>query len=511
MASRSSAEARVYDYVSRQAEIHEAHFCLSSIVNAWRESSKISRQALSQARHLSRAMTHDEAPGLKEQLKSVSGGFDHELVQIALFCLARADKRHGSRARFAPTYVIDHTIRQCIRNRLTPSTPRFIDPFSGVGSFIVRAIELISEYHHVSKEMVLGNFVRGVEISPEFLEYTKVNLEMYCAENDLAFPRNYKFLAEGDALLTPKSRLLAFGPTYVNGYDIVASILPNFELTDMSKAYNDELRRLYSGLEEPTFKAMPFCYMAGEEILAPSGISGYITDRSFLTSSLYRELRTRLQSDGRVNLVVDLENSRLIPWSRDAFCLLFSDRQEKDSFEFISCSNPKKALLRSRAGRSKEVKFRDLDNDEWTWIPKRHLENLKKFAVNGTPLSEIAEIHQRDSKQRETSPSDCQSIVVENFEIQPSAKGTLFQRPIESEVLRKILNSRIMEYYLRLGNMEDGQKKDNYSKGLLENFYIPSIDAETSQQVTRLENDELEQFLCELFDVTEDDLVSIVG
>lgn len=77
----------------------------------------------------------------------------------------------------------------------------------------------------------------------------------------------------------------------------------------------------------------------------------------------------------------------------------------------------------------------------------------------------------------------------------------VFPDKIEAEVLQKILNSKIMDYYMNLTSKDIQGGYQCYQKNFIRKFSVPELSEDQKDQIQDKDGEELEHFITELYDV----------
>ena len=591
--------------------------CLSSVVRTWALSQNESIAKTTRPVHIDLATNEMEASELSSDLLKLTGGMSREHAQVAFEILASTTDKHGKYSIYTPNYIIKFIIRHCIRNRLSPTIPMFLDPACGSGAFIIEAIQLISENYRTSREAAMNDFVWGVDICPESLQQAKINIEMFCLEAGIKLPRNNRFLIESDSLLLSQSDFNRVMPFNFQGFDIIATNPPYQNLHDMDEDYRELLKKRFPAFTSGAFSTALMFILKGHDLLAPSGQLGYITQNNLLSSLAGRPLREHIQRTKSLNSIVNFGQAQVFKNAQTYTCLLFLSKTPQDSLRYVYCKNPAEQLSSLRDSEFNNIKIDSLDSRQWHLAPQKHLDNLKKINECGTSLKELANIRvgfatlkdsvflideevvaehrieqeilrpaakvselsthgnvaseykwviqpyrkhendwhlldeqefadtypnaysyllqhkssleERDPKQTDIfyewgrkqsmdangpkllnktyskHPSflldESDSLFCNGYSITPDSRKGLFHESIDIKVLQKILNSSIMDYYIRLTSFQISGGYYCYQKNFIENFCIPRVTEKIAETILRLQGTALNEYLCEFFNL----------
>ena len=102
------------------------------------------------------------------------------------------------------------------------------------------------------------------------------------------------------------------------------------------------------------------------------------------------------------------------------------------------------------------------------------------------------------------------SLFCNGYSVKPREAGGLFFAPIDIRVLQRILNSWVMDYYARLTSFQIEGGYQCFQKNFIEHFCIPEITLEHSREIMRLEDVALQQYICDLFGVCDNDIMEVI-
>ena len=101
------------------------------------------------------------------------------------------------------------------------------------------------------------------------------------------------------------------------------------------------------------------------------------------------------------------------------------------------------------------------------------------------------------------------SLFHNGYSVKPREIGGLFFDPVDIRVLQKILNSCVMDYYARLTSFQIEGGYQCFQKNFIERFCIPDV-RDHSQTILSLEGEELQHYICRLFDINVDEIAEVV-
>ena len=103
------------------------------------------------------------------------------------------------------------------------------------------------------------------------------------------------------------------------------------------------------------------------------------------------------------------------------------------------------------------------------------------------------------------------SLFCNGYSITPRDDCRLFARPLSIELLQEILNSRIMEYYIRTTSQEISGGFQRFGKNNIQQFAIPNISSHEEQTILALNGRKQEDALCQIFRISPGSLGKTPG
>ena len=313
-------------------------------------------------------------------------------VEVAFETLAGSENKRSEGAVYTPNYIIDYIVRRCVETRSGKGLPSLVDPACGSGGFLVRAAPILSNHYNISLEKAIKEFIYGIDINEEAIEYSKLSIEMFCAENFIEPPANFDFLINRDTLLTSPETLVEISGINRSGFDIVVTNPPYVKLQNLNNDYRRSLSELYPEFTMGSFSMAMLFLIAGHRLLRPSGMVGYITQNNIYTSLAGKGVRHFLQKNKSLHTIIDFGHKKIFPGASAYTCLMFLDRNPREHLFFFRSDNPELQLPKLEPEDFHNIEIRELRSDKWRLAPERHLRNLRKLESHGTPLGQLAEI-----------------------------------------------------------------------------------------------------------------------
>ena len=366
--------------------------CLSSIARAWLRMNSVSPHTVGRSEYIQQTAEPMPAHDLEVRISRLTGEFSLKQAEAALESLIDADRKRVEGAVYTPNYIIDYIIRRCTEIRSETTCPRLVDPACGSGGFLIRAIPLLAEKYNISRERVINEFIYGVDVNQDAIEYAKLAIELFCTKTSTDFPSDFGFLVQNDTLLADRKALLHSLGIAGDGFDIIVTNPPYVKLQNLSNGYRGLLTDAYRDFAKGSFSLAMLFLIAGFRLLSQSGVLGYITQNNIYTSLAGEGVRDFLQSHKSIHTIVDFGHKKIFPEVSAYTCLLFLDKTPQETLRFHKCSEPDTQLPFLRSSDFHDIEISGLKKDKWRLAPSNHLQNLKQLEVNGTPLGKLADI-----------------------------------------------------------------------------------------------------------------------
>ena len=366
--------------------------CLSSIVRAWLQVNGVSSYVVGRSQYIQQTAEPMPAYDLETRISRLTGEFSLKQAEAALESLIDADRKRAEGAVYTPNYIIDYIIRRCTEIRSETTCPRLVDPACGSGGFLIRAIPLLTEKYNISRERVINEFIYGIDVNQDAIEYAKLAIELFCAKTSTGFPSDFGFLAQDDTLLADKKALLHSLGIARDGFDIIVTNPPYVKLQNLPDDYRGLLTEAYRDFAKGSFSLAMLFLIAGFRLLSQSGVLGCITQNNIYTSLAGEGVRAFLQSHKSIHTIVDFGHKKIFPEVSAYTCLLFLDKTPQEILRFHKCSEPEVQLSDLRSSDFHDIEIGSLRKDKWRLAPINHLRNLRQLEANGTPLGKLADI-----------------------------------------------------------------------------------------------------------------------
>jgi adenine-specific DNA-methyltransferase len=103
------------------------------------------------------------------------------------------------------------------------------------------------------------------------------------------------------------------------------------------------------------------------------------------------------------------------------------------------------------------------------------------------------------------------SLFCNGYGVFPKVTGSLFAQGYSLALVQAVINSAIMDYYMRLTSFQIGGDFQCYQKNFIERFSIPSLDAKSAESILEVQNDERDYLLCSIYGLDYADIQGLVS
>ena len=238
-----------------------------------------------------------------------------------------ANKRKEHGIYYTPSFIVDYIVK----NALTPVLDKcktmedlkkikVLDPACGSGSFLVKALEILSRKYrefdrsgkYYSKMSILINNIYGVDLDQQAVELTKLNLLLTVLSSKAKLPSLDNNIKNGNSLISGTDDELKkyFGKNFRDkipfnwkeefpevfkqgGFDVIVGNPPYIQLS-MEKGLESGFKNFLIDeyrLSMGRLNTFGFFIIRGLRLLRKNGYLGYIVPNTLLTQDYYEGLR----------------------------------------------------------------------------------------------------------------------------------------------------------------------------------------------------------------------------
>ncbi|KEQ56787.1 putative type I restriction enzyme MjaXP M protein [Marine Group I thaumarchaeote SCGC RSA3] len=412
-------------------------------------------------------------------------------------------KEHG--IYYTPTYVVDYIVKNTVDRYIKENPTKYkkmtiIDPACGSGSFLLRALDHLLlldigiDKRQSAKDSMYGkgmistermqymkNCIHGVDLDPQAVEITQLNLMLRVAEKKERLPTLRSNIKEGNSLIsdsTYSKNNLDWASDFEsvpNGkFDVVIGNPPYFNLQTISDSkYKEGLKEGFPEMYTGQNDILYFFYALGTRILKEGGYLGFITSRYLLEADFAKSLRIHLKENTEIVQIIDFGSKvRIFEDASINTCIIIyknivNPKQEnivdiikvKDwnsdnlsLFEFIK-SNSKKNIKNEQIEVFQKPQ-KQLSDHKWTLQSEESRSTISKLEKNSKPLGEF-EGKKGICKVFKSLESglDQTKINEVNYEVFRVTEKTIQEKDLEREALRPLIkNGMIRRYTLNYTN-----------------------------------------------------------
>lgn len=341
----------------------------------------------------------------------------------------KPEVRKAGGVYYTPKYIVDYIVKNTVGKVIEGKTPKqiekikILDPACGSGSFLLGAFQYLIDYHVAyyekhpeqarvhplypdlvksngvprlsiwRKAKILHNNLFGVDLDPQAVEITMINLYLKALEQERDLPQKQHLLPElgrnircGNSLIAPdiadeqelsegelkrlnpfdwRSQTDGFGDILeAGGFDAVIGNPPYLFITEISQTEK--------ALFEKSFETFFYRYdvyglfaeKAIRDLLRLGGILGLITPHTLLSNDSFEKLRRFLLTKSCLHRVVDI-GPGVFQGAKNETMILIAERKRDDSVR------PKcEVLLTSADGFPEPTKRYEIQQGSWLNTPK---------------------------------------------------------------------------------------------------------------------------------------------
>ena len=248
---------------------------------------------------------------------------------------------------YTPPYIVDYMMRRTLgeklkNKRLDVETVRFLDPACGSGSFLIKAFDLLNEYHKENDEdykqaqldlklglpfktktRILKNNIFGVDLDKKAVEIAQLNLLLKITEKGHRLPLLEQNIKKGDSLIDDET--LAESTAFLwedkfrdilgqGGFDVVGGNPPYINAIQLSKTVSKEVREYWSQKYSSAKGAYDIFILFFEQSLKvckEGGFVCFITPNKYLCAPYAVALRELISKNYKVIKILDLSEVKV--------------------------------------------------------------------------------------------------------------------------------------------------------------------------------------------------------
>ena len=353
-----------------------------------------------------------------------------EVAPIELEAKRQRRKEHG--IYYTPKWVVDYIVRQTVGRYLEEHSHndilnvRILDPACGSGSFLIRAFDVLLEYHgrvkgkavldldQYERLPILTANVYGVDLDQRAVDIARLNLLLRAVAQRELLPSLAQNVVRGNSLISGTEAELRpyFGDGWrekqpfdwerefpavmeQGGFDIVIGNPPYVRIQTLDRedvAYYNEQYAAATG----NYDIYTLFVEKGLELLRPGGALGFIVPNKFMQAAYGRGLRRLLSEAKAVSKIVDFGDAQVFESGTNYTCLLFLRKEPVgEAFYVPAAAAVKERPEAPRLADAEKVGFHvgcaNLREGSWTFAAAGRSGLLEKLAGAGPRLGEMAQ------------------------------------------------------------------------------------------------------------------------
>jgi hypothetical protein len=395
-------------------------------------------------------------------------------------------------------FIVQNTVGKFLEGCNEPkdvSTIKIIDPACGSGSFLIKNVDVIRDWHktfndrnrssalsgkldaHLPQnnveEAILTENLFGVDLDPQAVEITILNLSLKAVAPKKRLPYMGDHVKCGNSIVSSSSlnwqgcfthpdemRPFDWNKEFgeiigKGGFDVVVGNPPYVtmeklpEYQDYCKAYYPEV---YSGKNDFHY----YFLTKGVQLLRDKGLLGFITSRYYIEAKYARKLRKYILENSCIKAIIDFGNFQVFDGVNVLTSIIILQKN-------ASAAERQSNKIKIIAVKQSTTNIADLMVNIETHMNEENFsdDQISCFTIKQSEFSEDSwELDDEQTKQIKSQMRSNSFMLKDVCEIEQSQKSGLNEafvvssayakeKHLEEELLRKVIkNSDVLKYYI---------------------------------------------------------------
>jgi len=276
-----------------------------------------------------------------------------------------AKKRKKQGIYYTPLFVVDYIVQNALKPVLDKCTSvndlkkiRVLDPACGSGSFLIRALEAITEKYkefgsnseYIKRQIITEN-IFGVDLDTQAVEIARLNLLINSLDKQGALPKLDKNIKNGNSLIsgTDGEMEKQFGKNWRDqkpfnwqeefpevfkqgGFDVIIGNPPYIKEFVNKEAFDGlHDNRYYQGKMD--LWTMFACISI--DLLKNNGVMGFIAPNNWVTNAGASIMRNKVLTDGELKTFIDFGDYKIFEQAGIQTMIYVFEKQKPNEKYFI--------------------------------------------------------------------------------------------------------------------------------------------------------------------------------
>lgn len=322
---------------------------------------------------------------IEEKFNALGIKLDIEVVTYIFEALLEEEKVVENGIVFTPEYIASFISKLVIDEyKVWDENVKIIDPGCGCGIFLLSAINYIKNKYRVPVRDIIVNNIYGIDLELDNVRRCKKLLKMMVEIDGGKIEDDEIKIMKNDSLKENWNEVFN-----VQGFDLIIGNPPYVNTHDMNKETISFLKTNFDTTKTGVFNIFYAFIEHGMKFLKKKGKLGFIVPNNFLTIKSAVDLRTYIEKEKALSLVIDFADNMLFKPVRTYNCILILDRNRNNIFRYSvlkKTDNIKKELDNIQY---EEMPIERLNKNGWNLVDKNTYSNLSKIESQFRPIKEF--------------------------------------------------------------------------------------------------------------------------